>query len=812
MRSYLRVVAALCAALFVLPVTPAGADVTAAALVEARVAGGRLQRWSDPATWGGSIPGPRDRVRIPSSARVVLDTSTPALGGLFVDGLLRFARKDLELSSRFIMVHGALRIGSRKRPFLDRAVITLTGPASDADVMGMGTKALGVMGGVLDIHGRRVRGWTKLAQTARPGDRVLTLTNAPAWRVGDRIALASSDYWDHHDEERTITAVSGKTIELDRGLEYRHWGELQTYDGRVLDERAEVGLLTRNITIRGDSSSEESGFGGHTMIMGGGRARIDGVEFAAMGQKKRMARYPVHFHLDGSAPKSYVRRSSIHDSFNRCVTIHGTHQLRVLGNVCHEHLGHGFFLEDGIETDNVIKGNLGFGTLAVKDGLLPTDERPATFWITNPDNVVKRNVAAGSDSIGFWYALPEHPTGHSAHATNVWPRRTPLKSFAGNVAHSNGNRGLEVDHGPRPNGTTEATWYRPVADPSDRDSDPVVARFRNFTAYFNRDRGIWLRGAHHIVEGAVLADNRAGATFASEETFIEDSLVVGESTNPGQTESWEDTGVDGRALPFFWEPDAPIIGFEFYDGRVGVRSTTFASFRHDRVRQSGALGYLSPDAFSIHPKNFAEGVSFIDSVPVYLPPVEAGMDGDASKVFIDRDGSVTGTPGRAVVADNPFLLDGSCMFRSTWNAHVCKTDYVTLLLESAGGAPADIKPLELTRGDGIVQTLMGCCNDSRSAVTSVIAGGSYGLGFNGGTPSDVKLVLWRGRDRSVVLSLPVAGAFTVTRWGYPIPSRSGLTALESSDRSSYYYDATGETLHLKMVGSNTDWEEIRVKS
>ena len=36
--------------------------------------------------------------------------------------------------------------------------------------------------------------------------------------------------------------------------------------------------------------------------------------------------------------------------------------LQVSGNVCYEHLGHGFFLEDSVEQNNVINGNLGLGT------------------------------------------------------------------------------------------------------------------------------------------------------------------------------------------------------------------------------------------------------------------------------------------------------------------------------------------------------------------------------------------------------------------------------------------------------------------
>lgn len=770
-----------------------------------------VQRWSDPATWGGQVPQAGQKVTIPSSARVVLDTDTAALSGLQIDGSLRFAEKNLSLTSRWIIVHGSLRVGKEGNPFRHNAVITLTGAESEQDIMGMGTKVLGVMGGTLDLHGKKRKGWTRLAATAPAGATEIELVDAPGWRAGDRIVLASSDYWRHHDDEATIVSRSGTTVRLDRPLRYRHWGELQTYAGRTVDERAEVGLLSRNITIRGDDASTDGGFGAHTMVMEGGQARIDGVEFTNVGQRKRLRRYPVHFHMDGNAPDSYLKRSSIHHSSNRCVTIHGTNELKIQGNVCFEHVGHGFFLEDGAETDNVITGNLGLGTKSLEEGLLPTDRDPATFWITNPDNIVNRNVAAGSDGFGFWYALPEHPTGLSDRP-DIWPRRTPLTSFVNNVAHSNGNRGLNVDSGPRPDGETEATYYSPRAVPTDKDSEKVVARFDGLTAYMNRDRGVWLRGENHVVSNAVLADNRSGATFASSESFLEDSLVVGETANKGMTEDWEDTGHEGRALPFFWEPDVQVTGFEFYDGRVGVRNTTFVNFEANPVRPSGALGYLAPDAFSIDPKNFAEAVSFVASTPVYLAPPEAGMDGDLAKVFVDRDGSVTGTPGKAVVVDNPFLLQTGCQLRTAWNAHVCPSDYVSLYVSTAGDDPAYIKPLTITRGDGATQTLMGCCDDSNDAVTSIIPNRTYDVAFNTGTPAEARFVLWRGSGEWLQLSLPVSGTFTVKRWGWAIPRVQSLGALDGQQESSYFYDASTSRLHLKIVAEDTDWEEIRVKS
>ena len=100
-----------------------------------------------------------------------------------------------------------------------------------------------------------------------------------------------------------------------------------------------------NLMIHGDASMGTSG-------------RISYAEFTNGGQPIIKGRYPVHFHLNGDVFGSYVRGNSIHDNYARCVTIHGVHFLTVEKNVCYNTFGHAIFLEDGIETDNIIQDNL----------------------------------------------------------------------------------------------------------------------------------------------------------------------------------------------------------------------------------------------------------------------------------------------------------------------------------------------------------------------------------------------------------------------------------------------------------------------
>src|SRR6187402_1561946 len=449
---------------------PAFSLVSGMAVVEAAQPA-KATRWSDRATWPSKkVPVAGEKVEIASGKEVILDVSPPALGGLTINGKLTFGDKsDLELTTEWVMVHGELQVGTEAKPYQHKATITLTDNVKNEQLMGMGDRGIMLSGGTLNLHGNRTNTWTKLAKTAEAGSNSIEVLNADQWKVGDEIVLASTDYDARQAERRTIAAISGNTITLDKKLEYMHFGKI-TFD---VDERGEVGLLTRNIKVQASPDAEQSFFGGHIMAMVTSKMYVEGVELNRMGQNLTLARYPIHWHLVGEAKGQYIKNASIHDTYNRCVTVHGTNDLRVENNVTYNSVGHCFFLEDGIEHGNAFVRNLAIqikchtskacaptnlgangeldykyedrtayrqASRSGKDTLLPSDNTVAAFWITNPDNSFVDNVAAGSDENGFWLSLPEHPQGafkDSAVSKTIWPRRTPLRAFRGNVAHSN---------------------------------------------------------------------------------------------------------------------------------------------------------------------------------------------------------------------------------------------------------------------------------------------------------------------------------------------------------------------------------------
>jgi hypothetical protein len=257
--------------------------------------------------------------------------------------------------------------------------------------------------GTLDMHGQvHNPTWTRLAASARAGDDTIFVQDRLSWPVGARIVLTTTAKKDardwHENEELVVEALLATSlgndvtaIRLAAPLQKAHYGGAEY--------QAEVGLLSHNVIIQGDASSEPTdnsplacsidpslteaaamaqgfssssvwrrcstfpcanhltGFGAHVMVEG--IARVSGVEFYRVGQTNIEARYPFHLHHVGAAgAQSYLRASSVHRSFYRCVTLHGTHNATISQNVAYDAIGHCFYMEDGVEEDNLLEFNL----------------------------------------------------------------------------------------------------------------------------------------------------------------------------------------------------------------------------------------------------------------------------------------------------------------------------------------------------------------------------------------------------------------------------------------------------------------------
>ncbi|WP_299645314.1 G8 domain-containing protein [uncultured Chloroflexus sp.] len=630
------------------------------------VVGRTVERWSQPGTWGASLPQAGAAVTIPAGKVVLLDTSPPPLQSLLIEGELIFDRRDLDLTVGWIMLHGngRLRIGSPSEPFTHRATITLNASDPNEDVMGMGTRGILLMGGTFEAYGlipNRV--WTTLNDHAAAGATNLTLRDTVDWQSGDQIVIAPTDYYGVAETERlTVQAVSGSHVTLAMPLTRARWGRLQYVSPTsltetpttavtplVLDERAEVGLLSRRIVIQGadDTLWRDQRFGAHIMVMDHAVLRLDGVELRRVGQGGRLGRYPIHFHMIsytedgrfiGDSPAQLVANSSIWNSANRCITIHSTNGTTIRNNVCYDIAGHAIFLEDAVERRNVIEGNLVLRVRQPPQPLLPSDRSsfrrgPSGFWLTNPDNVVRGNVAADTAGNGFWLAFPERSLGPSKRVP-MRPNVIPLGIFSHNVAHSNSKPGINIDFAPVDDeGNTAERKYTPTNDGEPyRVSNGVRFTLSDITTYKNNDNGLWNRVSLPDYVRFVAADN-AGMFFAGagDNGKIYDSLIVGESLN-------------NHNVPvslFTNQPNAAIASYH----------STFDIFDNVIVN------------FPLHPRPDRASGAFATN-DYYTRPVDRGLVRNPNNRLINAH------PGRRVISPNIHTPTGNATLAGAlWDPH-----------------------------------------------------------------------------------------------------------------------------------------------
>ena len=89
---------------------------------------------------------------------------------------------------------------------------------------------------------------------------IITLVDdVSSWKVGDKILIASTSFEVRESETFTIVdcpeCVAGSNqIKLDRPATFTHWGRIDS-DSGIIDQRAEVGLLSRNVRFYGEMSS-----------------------------------------------------------------------------------------------------------------------------------------------------------------------------------------------------------------------------------------------------------------------------------------------------------------------------------------------------------------------------------------------------------------------------------------------------------------------------------------------------------------------------------------------------------------------------
>ncbi|WP_159950442.1 G8 domain-containing protein [Polaribacter septentrionalilitoris] len=786
--------------------------------------------WQDTAIWStGSVPTANDEVLIPKGIKVDLVGVIKAKA-ITIQGVLQAIKGQtnnaaIELETEKILVMGAsalFEIGTENQPYIANGKCKITLIGEDKKSSGrMGDNFIGAMGGgTIELHGKEKISWTHLGANASIGSKEITMTKPIDWEVGDEIVIVSSRTNWQEAEKRTISAISADKLKITflEALKYPHFSAVKTYtrakDSKTwtADLRAEVGLLTHNIKIQGHPNSEQTGFGGHIMAMANSTLNASNIELYRMGQKAKLGKYPWHWHLlheFGSG--QYIKNSSIHKSFNRAITIHGTSYTRVDNNFIYDHIGHGVFLEDGSERFNVIKNNVALLTIKPLKGeeVTPSDNQlnevqnrtPATYWITNPNNIFENNVAAGTEGTGYWFAFPKKPMGDSAkdpRFNGIEPYKEPLGLFKGNKAHSCtsgvdvfdqltenhkilSNRGwLNKDE----HLFEDCTWYANKLGVYSGLGNSVGNRFdyTNNLVFYNN----------------ILVDNATAIQFASF-SQIKKSVIVADSG----------TGIlQGNARLY-----------RMYDGPGQIRDSHFVGWN------TGKRTFISSGgAATKHTNHHLSGITTENNkIPhIILPNFDIPIKNDDTRpqnpshprnwitVLLDEDGSLTGKANSSIVSNHPFMLVGDETKPSHWvRAYVSEHNFASSVLRFPGLATAQIPNVSCRRIKN--NTPIASAYHIYGFKTFiqfpfiVNEGFQYNYTFEAlPTNKSINIAMENAKvgDNYIVKFSDFGrlGGLNVSLAGKSLTESNSLATLTSSNNSSFYKERNGD-LFLKFVAT-----------
>ncbi len=674
--------------------------------------------WQDVTIWStGNVPNASDNVSIPAGITVSL-VGTVKAKTITIQGVLRGIKAQnnnasIDLETEMITVMGAnalFEIGTEEQPYIadGKCKITLVGEDKNSTTT-MGDNFIAAMnGGTIELHGKEKISWTHLGANATVGAKEITMSKPVDWEIGDEIVIVSSRRDWNEAEKRTINSISNNRLKITflEGLNYPHFSQIKTYtrakDNKswTADLRAEVGLLSHNIKIQGAANSEATGFGGHIMAMANSTLNASSIELYRMGQKAKLGKYPWHWHLlHEFGTGQYIKNSSIHKSFNRAITIHGTSYTTVDNNFIYDHIGHGVFLEDGSERFNVIKNNVALLTIKPKKGeeVTPSDNQldevqnrtPATYWITNPNNTFQNNVAAGTQGTGYWFAFPKKPMGDSANDprfNDIEPYKEPLGMFKGNKTHSS-TSGVDVfdqltaNHKILSNRgwqnkeqhlLEDCTWYSNKLGVYSGLGNSVGNRF-DYTSNL-------------IFYNNIMIDNATAIQFASF-SQVQESVVVADSG----------TGIlQGNTRLY-----------RMYDGPGQIKDSHFVGWN------KGTKTFISSGGAATKNTNhrFSGITTDNNEIPhVILPNFDIPIKNDDTRpqnpshprnwitVLLDEDGSLTGKANSSIVSNHQFMLVGDETKPSNWvRAYVSPHNFVSSVLRFPGLSTAQIPNVSCRR-------------------------------------------------------------------------------------------------------------------
>jgi hypothetical protein len=241
-----------------------------------------------------------------------------------------------------------------------------------------------------------------------------------------------------------------------------------------------------------------------------------------------------------------------------------------------------------------------------------------------------------------------------------------------------------------------------------------------------------------------------------------------------------------------------------------VKNVTFVNFQSSSQRPAGALGYYRQNNNPINVLNFIQRIRLVNANAVYME--KPSKDGDKAAVILDVDGLITNQSGRYIVANNPILADGACAFKPAWNSYVCKHHYINISVFSTN--KQQIIPFTISREDGVSTSQSGM--DGVYVSVSAIPEHVYTLHYSQpATTLQFDLQHTQPGDW-VELVIPYPSAhcrlYRDAEHNSPISAAQSLSAFDSSQGNTYYYDQKRGLIFVKLIPRNgDDWTRVNVE-
>lgn len=308
-----------------------------------------LARWSDPATWGGRVPGEHDVATVARSVQLDVDArvagvTIPAGGALvFEPGRSRA----LETTGN-VVVEGLLNMSPVSPAVVHRLVFA---GIDEARFVGGGNAVLAsdvglwVMGeGVVDTAGSPKLAWARTEGAVPKGAREIRLDNEPlGWQVGDEIAITPTlgpeveDHWEAYDTV-TVTAINGRVVTLGAPTAFEHPA---VAIGNGVVRTAEVLNLSRNVAIEGTATGRS-----HVFLLSTRSQTLRHTLLRHMGPRTGSGqgefvpgRYAIHFHVAEDGPRGSVVEGAVgRDCGSHTFVTHFSHGVTWRDCITHDTL------------------------------------------------------------------------------------------------------------------------------------------------------------------------------------------------------------------------------------------------------------------------------------------------------------------------------------------------------------------------------------------------------------------------------------------------------------------------------------------